>query len=209
LLCFSFFERPTRGRDSQSRARFLEDLTMHSYKTVRYSSRKGGFTLVEILIVVIILGILAAIVIPQFTNASQDARKSSVASLLQTIRSQIELYKIQHGDALPDLANGASVDGTTPNTGVWVDLTGTSTFGSSPTKLGPYLQSIPVNPLNSESGVVDVNTAGVAPTTAAAGSGWVFDYGTTAAPGSGKIWATNQTDTKIYDESGTTQPQVQ
>ncbi len=36
-------------------------------------TRKSGFTLVEILIVVIILGILAAIVIPQFTNASQDA----------------------------------------------------------------------------------------------------------------------------------------
>ena len=52
-------------------------------------TNKGGFTLVEILIVVIILGILAAIVIPQFTNASQDARKSSLSSQLQTVRSQI------------------------------------------------------------------------------------------------------------------------
>jgi general secretion pathway protein G len=55
-----------------------------------------GFTLVEILIVVIILGILAAIVIPQFTNASQDARKNSLTSQLQTLRSQVELYKLQH-----------------------------------------------------------------------------------------------------------------
>ncbi len=60
-----------------------------------------GFTLVEILIVVIILGILAAIVIPQFTNASSDARNSSVASTLQTMRSQIELFKIQHADTPP------------------------------------------------------------------------------------------------------------
>src|SRR5436309_15994207 len=66
-------------------------------------TRKSGFTLVEILIVVIILGILAAIVIPQFTNASQDARESALLSQLQTLRSQIELYKLQHKDVLPDL----------------------------------------------------------------------------------------------------------
>ena len=67
------------------------------------TSRKlsKGFTLVEILIVVIILGILAAIVIPQFTNASEDARKSSLTSQLQTIRSQVELYKLQHRDRYP------------------------------------------------------------------------------------------------------------
>jgi len=69
---------------------------------IRRNTRKG-FTLVEILIVVIILGILAAIVIPQFTNASQNARESSLQSILQTLRSQIELYKLQHGDTLPNL----------------------------------------------------------------------------------------------------------
>ena len=50
--------------------------------------KNKGFTLVEILIVVIILGILAAIVIPQFTQASNDARESSLSSELQTVRSQ-------------------------------------------------------------------------------------------------------------------------
>ena len=49
----------------------------------------------------IILGILAAIVIPQFTNASNDARNNSVASTLQTMRGQIELFKIQHADTPP------------------------------------------------------------------------------------------------------------
>ena len=57
--------------------------------------------MVEILIVVVILGILAAIVIPQFTEASTEAKVSRLASDLQTMRSQIELYKIQHSDVLP------------------------------------------------------------------------------------------------------------
>ena len=68
--------------------------------TVRRTAARG-FTLVEILIVVIILGILAAIVIPQFTNASTEARSSNVLSQLQTMRSQIELYKLQHNDVPP------------------------------------------------------------------------------------------------------------
>ena len=62
---------------------------------------RSGFTLVEILIVVVILGILAAIVIPQFTSASTEAKESALMSDIQSMRSQIELYKIQHNDLLP------------------------------------------------------------------------------------------------------------
>src|SRR3954453_3386064 len=88
-------------------------------------TRKTAFTLVEILIVVIILGLLAAIVIPQFTNASQDARESALASQLQTLRSQIELYKLQHGDVLPDLVTD------------WTPLT-TASIGADGNSVGPY-----------------------------------------------------------------------
>ncbi len=62
-----------------------------------------GFTLVEILIVVVILGILAAIVIPQFTDASVDAKTARVRTDLQTMRSQIELYKIKNNDNEPNV----------------------------------------------------------------------------------------------------------
>src|SRR3954451_16823591 len=93
------FARATRTRHRENREQHSqESLTMRTYRT-----RQSGFTLVEILIVVIILGILAAIVIPQFTNASQDARKNSLPSQLQTIRSQLELYKMQHLDQPPAL----------------------------------------------------------------------------------------------------------
>lgn len=133
-----------------------------------YASAKRGFTLVEILIVVIILGILAAIVIPQFTNASQDARRSSLSSQLQTLRSQIELYKLQHGDALPDLVTS------------WAPLTGTTTYSS--VNFGPYMQSAPVNPLNNVGTVVNGN--GTADPGAACG--FIFDYA--AGAGTGRIF---------------------
>ena len=147
-------------------------------------TNKGGFTLVEILIVVIILGILAAIVIPQFTNASQDARKSSLSSQLQTVRSQIELYKLQHQDKLPDLVT--SWDVLTKHTDI-SGTTGTGTFG-------PYLQQTPANSLNGLNNVT--NGTGAAIGTAC---GWVYDYA--AAAGTGKFWATRTDSKKYFNEA--------
>src|SRR6266496_2043427 len=132
-------------------------------------TRKSGFTLVEILIVVIILGILAAIVIPQFTNASQDARESALLSQLQTLRSQIELYKLQHLDKLPNLVGASPA--------CWVPLT-TKTDASGAASaatdaFGPYMQSAPSNPVNGLSNVTDGDTALAG---AAADCGFIFDY---------------------------------
>jgi len=132
---------------------------------------KAGFTLVEILIVVVILGILAAIVIPQFTNASTEAKVSSLVSDLQTMRSQIELYKIQHNEQLPG-SGGATFEqcmlGQTDVQGnVWAAGAGTA--------YGPYLQKIPTNPFNT---LNTIRIDGAAP--GANTHGWRYDSTTGA-----------------------------
>ena len=149
-----------------------------------YRNVSRGFTLVEILIVVIILGILAAIVIPQFTNASTEARENSLRSLLQTIRSQVELYKLQHGDLYP------TDDGTwNGDWGNWERLTGrtnmqgTTDPADGPLTFGPYLQSAPVNPLNSQTAMG---------TAAADDVGFFINA-------DGKIEATNATGAEFQD----------
>ena len=116
--------------------------------------KNSGFTLVEILIVVVILGILAAIVIPQFSQASSEARESSLKSNLQAIRSQIELYRIQHNDLLPTdaaeltsaLTTKTDIDGI-----LWVSGVG----------YGPYMKDIPINPFTQANVVGDSSGAGV------------------------------------------------
>ncbi len=110
-------------------------------------TKNRGFTLVEILIVVIILGILAAIVIPQFANASTDARTSNLRTSLANVRNQIEVFKMQHNDTAPALV------------GMWTLMTGQSdtteanSAAPSGTHWGPYLQAPPINPLNNMTGV--------------------------------------------------------
>src|SRR4051794_11770070 len=148
------------------------------------TTRKSGFTLVEILIVVIILGILAAIVIPQFTNASTDARKASMLSQLQTLRSQIQLFKLQHNDILPDLAGAGQWNQLIQKTNLAgaVDTTATGLFG-------PYMESEPRNPLNTNKFVSAAPGATV---------GWT--YSTTGAQ-AGVLFATNQTPTVMFDEN--------
>ena len=117
--------------------------------------RKGGFTLVEILVVVVLLGILAAIVVPQFTGASNESRTSALLTDLRRVRSQIELYKFQHNDQLP-AATGETTDDFLRRMTTKTDID-----GNAGNDFGPYLPIMPVNPFNNQSAVrIDGAAAG-------------------------------------------------
>lgn len=120
-----------------------------------------GFTLVEILIVVVILGILAAVVVPQFANASESARSSSLKGSLQVIRAQIELYHAQHNSTYPTLAQ---------LTNNWNVLTSQTDVNGDPgADYGPYIKQMPMNSFENSRSVSDTPAAGV---------GWVYDEAT-------------------------------
>ncbi len=113
--------------------------------------KSTGFTLVEILIVVVILGILAAIVIPQFTNASQAARASQLTAQLQTLRSQLELAQMEHQGVYPTLQGNTAATSAPLTTKTVRDSSYNAAAAGAVQFAGPYLQKPPVNAFLSDS----------------------------------------------------------
>ncbi|MEM9347476.1 MAG: prepilin-type N-terminal cleavage/methylation domain-containing protein [Planctomycetota bacterium] len=72
----------------------------------RLPAVRPGFTLMEILIVVVILGILAAIVIPSFASATEDTRKAAFAQDIRAFETGILRYEIDFGEFPPDGGSG-------------------------------------------------------------------------------------------------------
>jgi type II secretion system protein G len=100
---------------------------------------KKGFTLVELLIVIIIIAVLAAIAIPKFSNSSTRSKDSALRSNLKLVRNAIDLFRADTGvfpSALADMT-GASAPANGLNSG------GTSTAITSADYRGPYLQAVP------------------------------------------------------------------
>jgi len=121
---------------------------------------KKGFTLVEVMWVIMFLGLLAGIIVPQFADANGDAKMANLMKNLQSVRAQLELYRLQHNNAYPtdittQLTSKTDDDGT-------IDPAGA---------LGPYMRFFPDNKF-----IDDPAKAGA--TAGAAGDGWNYDSAT-------------------------------
>lgn len=164
-------------------------MNAHCQKRVCTVKSKDGFTLIEMLIVIIILGILAMVIIPQITVSADDAKVSTLKTNLTGLRSTVELYYAQHNNVYPGLVK--ETDGTTA-TATAAEATAAFTAQlqqfSDPTgkvsatktgafTLGPYIKGnkLPENPFKdnvvlSDLAVVDITAARTTDGT----TGWKF-----------------------------------
>lgn len=143
--------------------------------------RHRAFSLVEILIVVMIIGILAAIAVPKLANASQVARENSLKDNLRILRTSLNVYKSQHA-LYPGYPGG---DGTQSPTAqitqdqllLYTDANGNASATPTATcKWGPYLSDMPKNPVNSNADIKIL--ADTDPFTPDGTTGWLYQPST-------------------------------
>ena len=156
----------------------------------KLSSNKG-FSLVELVIVVVILGIIAAIAIPRISSGSKNAGESALRANLQTLRNAIDWFYGEHHTTFPGVkdAKGGYGGAGSPEAFVnqlryYTDADGEVSEDVDPAyPFGPYVRgSIPALPVGSNAGkdtvVVVDDPAPLTGADAVVGSGWIFNEAT-------------------------------
>ena len=141
---------------------------------------KKAFTLVELILVITILGILSALVLPTFRGHVTTARETAAKDNLKVIRTQIEIYKMNHNGVPPGYINGSEA----PTALLALQFTATTTITGavSPSTIpagayvnGPYIRKLPVNPYNKLSTIAYVAQAtAFSDAVDGTSSGWLY-----------------------------------
>jgi len=138
----------------------MEEHVINQKKDRKRKFGNQGFTLIEILIVVMVLGILAMVIVPQITVSTQDAKQSTLETNTTTLRNAIELYAVQHNNVYP---GGTGADVAAAQTAFVAQLTQYSnaagavvTTKADTHPYGPYIKdgALPTNPLNDKNNVI-------------------------------------------------------
>jgi general secretion pathway protein G len=141
--------------------------------------RARAFTLVEILIVVVLLAVLAAIVLPSLSKGTTMAKESALASELGMLRRFVLIYASQHLEVAPGYPNGNTA--AEPTNAAFRDQAMLSSNASGQTAavgtpgfpFGPYLSRIPENPFNGKDTVEMLANGQAFPAAADDSHGWI------------------------------------
>ena len=147
-------------------------------------NRMKGFTLMEILIVVVLLGVLAAVVIPTVSQGAISARRSALMHDVQLLRRVIQIYTCQHLEVAPGYSNGNTSEAPTEQAFVdqatlastesgLTDLPGTAGFHR-----GPYVLRIPTNSLNNLDTIQVLGNGEDFPADGDDSHGWIYKAAT-------------------------------
>ena len=124
---------------------------------------RKAFSVVELMIVVAVLGIFAAVVVPRFQSYSIKAKSSAAKSNLRVLRSAIELYTTRHG-GIPPGYEGDDIDGSPSD----------ETFRRQMTLDEDFLIKVPENPFNGLETIRVVPNQSAFPGAATGDFGWVY-----------------------------------
>ena len=137
---------------------------------------KKAFTLVELLIVISILGIIAALVIPEMRGHSEKTKEAAAKDNIRILRNAIEVYAAQHNGNPPGYNAGTPSEETFINQMTLAsDAGGATAAPGTPGYLyGPYLPGIPENLFNNLTTVTVLADAADLPAEATGDAGWIY-----------------------------------